>query len=108
MKTKPSYIAIADIEVNRMVLDRFTAKAVRDQRLREFREKLTAKCHEYGIELRLAPKYFRSTSICSSCGETVGGVKLSDKYIRCDCGSKMKKALNASINLRNMTAYTVI
>ena len=108
VKTKPSYIAIADIEVNRMVLDRYTAKAVRNQRLREFREKLTAKCHEYGIELRVAPKYFRSASICSSCGEAVKGVKLSDKMIRCKCGSVMKKALNASINLRNMTAYTVV
>lgn len=105
VKTKPSYIAIADIDVVSMLKNKFIAKAVRDQKLRYFRENLTAKCHEQGIELRVAPKHLKLGYICSFCGAVQKNVSPANKYFRCDCGFSCERVLNVSYNLKNMTVY---
>ena len=70
VKTKPSYIAIEDLNVKGMMKNRCLSKAVASQKFYEFRARLKAKCDENGIELR--------------CCEPVlsGGVPVSSSLIR--------------------------
>ena len=107
VKTKPSYIVIADLNLMQIMKNKFIAKSVRDQRLRDFREKLTAKCHELGIEMRIAEHLYPSAKICSSCGASVRTIAPSAKLFRCSCGYSADRAYNSSVNLKNAVTYTV-
>ena len=106
VKTKPSFIAISDINVSWLMKNHYVAKYLLGQKLRRFRERLTSKCHETGIQLRIAEKSFRSASICSSCGLLNKGASISSDIFRCSCGYTEDRSLNASYNLRDMVIYT--
>jgi putative transposase len=101
VKTKPSYITIADIDLMYLMKNRYVTKAMGEQKLRHFRNKLTSKCHELGIELRIAEKTYRSASICSKCGKMKTDPGLSSDKFKCDCGFYEDRSLNASYNLRD-------
>ena len=47
-----------------------------------------------------ADRFFPSSKLCSECGQINKDLKLSDRIYECDCGNKMDRDLNASINLR--------
>lgn len=106
VKTKPSFIAISDINVSRLMKNKYAAKYLLGQKLRRFRERLTSKCHETGIQLRVAERSFRSAGICSSCGLQNKGASKSSDTFRCSCGYTEDRSLNASCNLRDMVIYT--
>lgn len=106
VKTKPSYIAIPDIDISLLMKKRYIAKYLAGQKLRRFREGPASKCHETGIQLRIAEKDFRSASICSSYGLLNKGASISSDTFRCSCGYTEDRSLNASYNLRDMVIYT--
>ena len=68
VKAKPSYIVIEDLNVSGMMKNRHLSKAVASQKFYEFRIKLTAKCKEYGIELRVVDRFYPSSKTCHHCG----------------------------------------
>ena len=107
VKTKPSFIAISDINVTLLMKNKYVAKYLAGQKLRRFRERLTSKCHELGIELRIAEKSFRSASICSSCGKLNKNASISSDKFKCSCGYCEDRSLNASYNLRDMLIYSI-
>ena len=84
VKTKPSYIAIEDLNVSGMMKNRHLSKAVASQKFYEFRTKLKAKCDEYGIELRIVDRWYPSSKICHCCGNIKKDLKLSDRTYRCE------------------------
>ena len=106
VKTKPSFIAISDINVTLLMKNKYVAKYLSGQKLRRFRERLASKCHEIVIELRIAEKSFRSASICSSCGMLNKSASINSDTFRCSCGYSEDRSLNASYNLRDMLIYT--
>lgn len=107
VKTKPSYITVEDLNVTGMMKNKHLSKAVASQKFYEFRVKLEAKCKERGIELRIADRWYPSSKMCHCCGSIKKDLKLSDRVFRCQCGYVENRDLNASLNLRDATTYTI-
>ena len=68
VKTKPSHITLEDLNVKGMMKNRHLSKAIAAQKFYEFREKLKTKCVEYGMELRIADRFYPSSKRCHCCG----------------------------------------
>ena len=107
MKTKPSYITIEDLNISGMMKNRHLSKAISQQKLYEFRTKLTNKCHQNNIELRIVDRWFPSSKICNCCGNIKKDLKLSDRTYICICGYRADRDYNASLNLRDCKEYKI-
>ncbi len=105
VKAKPSYIAIEDLNVSGMMRNRHLSKAVASQKFHEFRTRLKSKCDENGIELRIVDRWYPSSKLCHRCGSVREGLRLSDRTYECGCGYTQDRDFNASLNLRDATAY---
>nr|WP_290147741.1 transposase [uncultured Dubosiella sp.] len=98
---------VEDLNVTGMMKNKHLSKAVASQKFYEFRVKLEAKCKETGIELRIADRWYPSSKMCHCCGSIKKDLKLSDRVFRCQCGYVENRDLNASLNLRDATTYTI-
>lgn len=108
MKTKPSHITIEDLNISGMIKNKYLSKSISNQKFYEFRQKLNFKCKIYGIELRIANKFYPSSKICHKCGNIKKDLKLSDRTYKCSiCGEIIDRDLNASLNLRDTTSYVL-
>lgn len=107
VKTKPSYIAIEDLNVRGMMKNKHIAKAVASQKFYQFRTKLAFKCFENGIELRIVDRWYPSSKTCHCCGHIKKKLQLSDRIYHCECGYVADRDFNASLNLRDATTYTI-
>ena len=108
VKREPSYITIEDLNVRGMMRNRHLAKAVAECKFYEFRTKLTIKCHERGIELRVADRFYPSSKTCHECGHIKHDLKLSDRiYICPECGNIIDRDYQAALNLRDVGEYKV-
>lgn len=107
MKTKPAYITIEDLNVSGMMKNKHLSKAIGSQKFYEFRTKLKAKCEAYGIELRIADRFYPSSKTCHNCGKVKKDLKLSDRTYICECGYSEDRDLNASLNLRDTKSYVL-
>ena len=107
VKTKPSYIAIEDLNVKGMIKNKHLSKAVSSQKFYKFRIKLEEKCKECGIELRVVDRWYPSSKMCHECGNIKKDLKLSDRKYICECGYHADRDYNASLNLRDAKTYRV-
>ncbi|BAB80116.1 probable transposase [Clostridium perfringens str. 13] len=107
IKQKPSYITIEDLNVKGMMKNKHLSKAIASQKFFEFKTKLTVKCKENDIELRIVDRFYPSSKTCSQCGKVKKDLKLSDRIYKCDCGLAIDRDLNASINLKNVKKYKI-
>ena len=101
VKTKPSVIAMEDLNVTGMMKNKHLAKAVAQQKLYDFKRVIQYKCEWLGIKFVEVDRWFPSSKLCSKCGQINKELKLSDRVYRCDCGHEIDRDLNASINLAN-------
>lgn len=109
VKTKPSYITIEDLNVVQMMKNRYLAKEIQQQNFYEFKEKLTAKCKEYGIELRMVDRFYPSSKTCHNCGCIKHDLKLSERVYKCpECSFSIDRDLNAALNLKDAKTYKAI
>ncbi|WP_262744632.1 RNA-guided endonuclease InsQ/TnpB family protein [Clostridioides difficile] len=107
IEQKPSYITIEDLNISGMMKNKHLSKAISSQKFFEFRTKLTAKCKQNNIELRVVDRWYPSSKTCSQCGEVNKGLKLKDRVYKCECGLSIDRDLNASINLKNAKKYKI-
>ena len=107
VKQKPSYITIEDLNIKGMMKNKHLSKAVASQKFFKFRTKLTTKCKQNNIELRVVDRFYPSSKTCSNCGEIKKDLKLLDRVYKCSCGLTIDRDLNASINLKNAKKYKV-
>ena len=107
IKQKPSYITIEDLNVKGMMKNKHLSKAIASQKFFKFKTKLTVKCKENHIELRIVDRFYPSSKTCSKCGKVKKDLKLSDRIYKCDCGFTIDRDLNASINLKNAKEYKI-
>ena len=107
IKQKPSYITIEDLNVKGMMKNKHLSKAIASQKFFKFKTKLTVKCKENHIELRIVDRFYPSSKTCSQCGKIKKDLKLSDRIYKCDCGFTIDRDLNASINLKNAKEYKI-
>lgn len=107
VKQNPSYITIEDLNIRGMMKNKHLSKAIAQQKLSEFRVKLTYKCMLNNIELRVVDRWYPSSKICSSCGSINKNLKLKDRVYKCKCELVIDRDLNASYNLKNAEIYKV-
>jgi len=107
-KTKPMWITVEDLNVRGMMKNRHLSKAIAQQKFFEFRTKLSSKCNEYEIELRIADRFYPSSKTCHNCGHVKADLKLSDRTYCCSkCGYVEDRDYNASLNLRDCQTYQI-
>ena len=107
VRAKPKYVSIEDLNVRGMMSNRHLSKAIQGQMFYYFRSFLIQQCKKHGIEVRVIPRFFPSSKLCSCCGQIKQDLKLSDRIYRCDCGSELDRDLNAAINIRDCETYKV-
>ena len=107
VKQKPSYVTIEDLNVKGMMKNKHLSKAIASQKFFEFKTKLTVKCKENNIELRIVDRFYPSSKTCSQCGKIKKDLKLSNRIYKCNCGLDIDRDLNASINLKNAKEYKI-
>ena len=108
-RTKLKYITIEDLKVSNMMKNRHLSKAIQEQNFYAIRTKLTNKCKERNIELRLVDTFYPSSKTCSCCGSIKKDLKLKDRIYKCsNCGLEIDRDYNASINLEKAQNYKVI
>ncbi|HHK5533329.1 TPA: RNA-guided endonuclease InsQ/TnpB family protein [Bacillus mobilis] len=108
VKTKPTFITVEDLNVKGMMKNKHLSKAVAQPCFYAFKTWLSAKCREYGIELRQVDRFYPSSKMCSVCGQKKSDLKLSDRVYTCECGNVIDRDLNASINLLQAKKYTIL
>lgn len=93
-------IAIEDLCVKGLARGRL-AKSVSDAGFGMFRRMLEYKCDWYGRELRIAPRFYPSSNICSGCGaRRAAKLALSERKWACEaCGVQHDRDLNAAHNI---------
>ena len=108
IRQKPSYKTIEDLAVSNMMKNKHLSKAIANQKFFEFRKKLTTKCKQNKIELRVVDRFYPSSKTCSCCGKIKKDLKLKDRVYKCDCGLMIDRDFNASINLKNAKKYKTV
>ena len=101
VKLKPYRIVMEDLNINGMMKNKHLSKAIGEQKLHEFLRQIEYKSKFNGIEFIKADRFYPSSKICSSCGNIKKDLKLSDRIYICNCGLKIDRDKNASINLSN-------
>lgn len=94
----PKRIVLEDLQLKNLRSKKNKRSGMGNSPLHLFREFLTYKCRDRGIELVFADKFFPSTKLCSNCGSkyNIG----SEKIYKCPtCGFKIDRDMNAAINL---------
>ena len=107
-RTKPEYICIEDLKITDMLRKSYRriANNIAKCKWYYFRDRLTFKCKQYDVELRIANKEFASSQICSHCGHEKQKLKLTNRIYECKhCGMVMDRDINAAINLLKTTDY---
>lgn len=108
VEQKPSSVTIEDLNIKGMMKNGHLSKAVAGQKFYEFRVKLTNKCKQNNIELRIVDRWYPSSKLCSCCGNIKKDLKLSDRtYICEECGLVINRDLQAAINLREAKTYKI-
>jgi putative transposase len=95
------------LNVKGMMMNRHLAMAVSQQGFYTFRAKLSAKCSQCGIELRIVDRFYPSSKTCHQCGCIKPDLKLPDRIYHCGCGYEADRDYNAALNLRDAEVYQV-
>jgi len=60
-----------------------------------------------GVEVRFVDRFYPSSKLCRQCGAIQKDLRLSDRTFACECGHVEDRDLNAAINLKLATEYSV-
>ncbi|RTX84633.1 transposase [Staphylococcus piscifermentans] len=108
LRTNPQFITIENLNIKGMMRNKRLANSFQQIGLGYIVEWLKIKCQDYGIELRQVDRFYPSSQICSDCGHTQP-MPLNQRTYYCNhCGMMKDRDINASINLKQATDYTVI
>ncbi len=89
-----------------MMKNKYLAKALQEQALRELRTKFELKCLALGIELRIVDRTYPSSKKCHECGNVKPEMPLSQRTYDCECcGHRSDRDFNAALNLRDTDQY---
>lgn len=109
LKRKPSFIVIENLNVKGLIKNKHLSKAISQAQWYMSRVFLQQQCEKLGIELRLAPRFYPSSKLCSNCGYKNMDLKLKDRSWECpNCHVVHNRDENAAINLEKCVDYTVL
>ena len=105
---KPMFISLEELNVSGMMKNQHLAKAIQEQSFYSFKTILSYKAEWNNIKIVEVPMFYPSSKTCSVCGSVKSDLKLSDRVFICpECGNKMGRDFNASINLKNYGLSTL-
>lgn len=105
---KPMFISLEELNVLGMMKNRHLAKAIQEQSFYSFKATLSYKAKSKNIQIIEVPRFYPSSKTCSVCGTVKSDLKLSDRVFICpECGNKMDRDFNASMNLKNYGLSTL-
>lgn len=105
---KPMFISLEELNVLGMMKNRHLAKAIQEQSFYSFKAILSYKAKSNNIQIIEVPRFYPSSKTCSVCGTVKSDLKLSDRVFICpECGNKIDRDLNASMNLKNYGLSTL-
>lgn len=108
VQENPQFITIENLNIKGMMKNKNLANAFQQIGLGYIVEWLKWKCQEYDIELRQVDRFYPSSQLCSQCNHQQK-MPLRKRIYKCEqCGLEMDRDINASINLKQATDYTVI
>lgn len=108
VKKQPRYIAIEDLNVNRMMKNKHIAGDVVNCSFYTIREHLIRKATEHHIAVRLVDRYYPSSKTCSNCGSYKADLAFYQRVYRCNhCHIKIDRDFNASLNIAKTDQYTL-
>lgn len=109
LKQKPRFIVIEDLNVTGLMKNKHLSNVISKAQWYVSRIFLLNQCNKLGIELRLAPRFYPSSKLCSDCGYYNKGLKLNQRTWICpNCTVVHDRDRNASINLEQCATYTVL
>lgn len=95
----PLRIVLEDLNITGMIKNKHLAKSIAEQNFYEFRRQIEYKAKFRGITVVFADRWYPSSKTCSRCGILKKDLKLKDRIFKCECGLRLDRDLNASINL---------
>ena len=100
----PAYVVLESLSFNYNMKDKVPShklrRHIKEGRLCQLVQFIDTKCTKNGIRVIKAYPGFKSSQICSNCGE-ITNMGLSRTYKCPHCGLVIDRDLNAAINLRN-------
>lgn len=109
LKQKPRFIVIEDLNIKGLIKNKHLSRAILNAQWYKSRVFLTHQCQKLGIELRLAPRFYPSSKLCSCCGYKYTELKLNQRSWACpNCNVVHDRDINASMNLEQCSTYTVL
>ena len=109
LKQKPSFVIIEELNIKGLMKNKHLSKAISNAQWYMSRLFLTNQCEKLGIELRLAPRFYPSSKLCSCCGYKNTNLKLKERTWTCPkCSIVHDRDKNASLNLEQCQNYTVL
>ena len=100
---------IEDLNVKGLMKNKHLSNAISKAQWYISRLFLINQCNKLGIELRLAPRFYPSSKLCSNCGYHNKELKLNQRMWTCpNCTIVHDRDKNASINLEQCAMYTVL
>ena len=94
-------VVLENLNVAGMIKNRSLSHSIFMSSWSSFTSKLEQKAGEYDSKVVKIDRFFPSSKLCSNCGQLKQDLTLVDREYICDCGFKMDRDLNASINIRN-------
>lgn len=108
VSTSPAFITIEDLNVKGMMKNHHLTRSISECAFYTLRTILTQKCHDRGIELRVADRWYPSSKTCSTCGVIKQQLNLSDRVYECStCGTSIDRDHNAAMNLKHCNKFIV-
>ena len=93
-------ICLEKLAVKNMLKNHCLAKSIADCSWSKFVEFLKYKADWYGRTIVQIDRFFPSSKLCSSCGNTKKDLKLKDREYCCDsCGITIDRDYNAALNI---------
>lgn len=108
VKKQPRYIAIEDLNIKRMMKNKYRAGDVINCSFYTIRKQIIRKATERHIAVRLVDRFYPSSKTCSNCGSYKSDLTLNHRVYCCDhCQAKIDRDLNASLNIAKTNQYTL-
>lgn len=107
VELKPKRIVLEDIDIIGMSQKgKFNGNHILKQCWGMFKDTISYKAEEYGIEIVIANRKFASSQICHNCGYVNEEMKNPNKKrFKCpNCGGNYQRDINVAINLMNYNA----
>lgn len=91
-------LALEDLRIKNMVRNHHLSKSIMDAGWNYLLQRLHSKAESAGRVVQLVNPAYTSKS-CSRCGSVFADLKLSDRWVDCECGLSLDRDTNAAVNI---------